>query len=123
MATNVGGRRLVVGLYVGIVCFTGVAGYLAAGVVTEIESPKLLFLIPFPATRLGLAAYGALTIALVLGVLLIAVTVVADRVDEAAPGDTAADDTGSELKTAASERETAPATDDRNPESADDADR
>jgi len=33
-----------------------------------------------------LAAYGALTIALILGVLLLAVTVVADRVDDATPG-------------------------------------
>ena len=82
MATNVGGRRLVVGLYVGIVCFTGGAGYLAASVVGEIEPPRLLFLIPLPATRLGLAAYGAITIALMLGVLLIAVTIVADRVDD-----------------------------------------
>ena len=86
MATDVGGRRLIVGLYVGIVCFTGVAGYLAAGVVGEIEAPRFLFLIPFPATQLGLAAYGALTIALILGVLLLAVTVVADRVDDATPG-------------------------------------
>jgi len=85
MATNVGGRRLVVGIYVGIVCFTGVAGYLAAGVVGQIEPPRLLFLIPLPATRLGLAAYGAITIALILGVLLIAVTVVADRVDDVEP--------------------------------------
>ncbi|WP_411798167.1 cox cluster protein [Halonotius sp. F2-221B] len=85
MATNVGGRRLVVALYGVIVCFTGVAGYLAAGVVGEIEPPRFLFLIPFPATRLGLAAYGALTIALILGVLLIAVTVVADRVDDVEP--------------------------------------
>jgi len=85
MATNVGGRRLVVGLYVGVVCFTGVAGYLAAGVVGEIEPPRFLFLIPFPATRLGLAAYGALTIGLILGVLLLAVTVVADRVDDVEP--------------------------------------
>jgi hypothetical protein len=86
MATDVGGRRLIVGLYVGIVGFTGVAGYLAAGVVGEIQPPKFLFVIPFPATQLGLAAYGALTIALMLGVLLFAVTVVADRVDDATPG-------------------------------------
>ena len=85
MATNVGGRRLVVALYAVIVCFTGVAGYLAAGVVDKIESPQFLFLIPFPATQLGLAAYGALTIALILGVLLVAVTVVADRVDDVEP--------------------------------------
>ena len=86
MATGVGGRQLIVGLYVGIVCFTGVAGYLAAGVVGEIQPPKFLFVIPFPATQLGLAAYGALTVALMLGVLLFAVTVVADRVDDATPG-------------------------------------
>lgn len=86
MATGVGGRRLIVGLYVGIVCFTGVAGYLTAGVVGEIEPPRFLFVIPFPATQFGLAAYGALTIALMLGVLLLAVTVVADRVDDATPG-------------------------------------
>jgi hypothetical protein len=86
MATDVGGRRLIVGLYVGIVGFTGVAGYLAAGVVGEIQPPKFLFVIQFPATQLGLAAYGALTIALMLGVLLFAVTVVADRVDDATPG-------------------------------------
>jgi len=85
MSTNIGGRQLVVVIYVGIVCFTGIAGYLAAGVVSEIEPPRLLFLIPLPATQLGLAAYGAITIALMLGVLLIAVTVVADRVDDVEP--------------------------------------
>ena len=103
MATNVGGRRLVVGIYIGVICFTAVAGYLAAGVVGEIEPPRFLFLIPFPATQLGLAAYGALTIAVILGVLLFAVTVVADRVDDAAPGaaETVEQDAGKDTESAA----------------------
>jgi len=91
MATGIGGKRLVVGLYLVIVGFTGVAGYLTAGIVDEITAPRFLFLIEFPATRLGLAAYGALTIALVLGVLLWLVTVVSERVDDASPGATTAE--------------------------------
>jgi|APHM01.1.fsa_nt_gi hypothetical protein len=86
MSTGVRGRRLVVGLYLGIVAFTGVIGYLAAGVVDGITPPAFLFLIEFPATRLGLAAYGALTIGLFLGVLLWLVTIVSERVDDETPG-------------------------------------
>nr|WP_321167803.1 cox cluster protein [Halonotius terrestris] len=86
MSSGIGGKRLVVGLYLGIVCFTGVAGYLTASVVDEITPPRFLFLIEFPATAFGLAAYGALTIALILGVLLGLVTVVSERIDDASPG-------------------------------------
>jgi len=80
------GQRLVVGLYLIIVAFTGFAGYMTATIVDEIDPPRFLFLIEFPATPLGLAAFGALTIGLVLGVLLVAVTVVSDRFDDASPG-------------------------------------
>ena len=86
MPSGLRGQRVVVGLYLIIVAFTGVAGYLAATVVGEINPPRFLFLIEFPATPLGLAAYGALTIGLVLGILLVSVKVVSDRVDEASPG-------------------------------------
>lgn len=82
MSTGIGGRRLVVGLYVFIVAFTGVIGFLAGSVVDDITPPKFLFLIEFPATRLGLAAYGALTIGLVLGVLLWLVTVASEHIDD-----------------------------------------
>jgi hypothetical protein len=92
MSTGIRGRRLVVALYLGIVAFSGVIGYLAASVVDGITPPPFLFLIEFPATRLGLAAYGALTIGLFLGVLLWLVTVVSERVDDAEPG--SADDSG-----------------------------
>ena len=86
MSTGVRGRRLVVGLYLGIVAFSGVVGYLTGGVVDEITPPPFLFLIEFPPTQLGLAAYGALTIGLFLGVLLWLVTVVSARVDDETPG-------------------------------------
>ena len=86
MSSGLRGQRVVVGLYLIIVAFSGVAGYLAATVVGEITPPRFLFLIEFPATPLGLGAYGALTIGLILGVLLVSVKLVSDRVDEASPG-------------------------------------
>ena len=86
MSSGLSGQRVVVGLYCIIVAFSGVAGYLAATVVGEINAPRFLFLIEFPATPVGLAAYGALTIGLILGVLLVSVKVVSDRVDDASPG-------------------------------------
>jgi len=86
VSPGLSGQRVVVGLYCIIVAFTGVAGYLAAIVVGEINAPRFLFLIEFPATPVGLGLYGALTIGLVLGVLLVSVKVVSDRVDDASPG-------------------------------------
>jgi len=82
MSTGIRGRRLVVGLYVFIVAITGVIGFLAGSVVDDITPPRFLFLIEFPATRLGLAAYGMLTIGLFLGVLLWLVTVASERIDD-----------------------------------------
>ncbi len=92
MSSGLSGQRVVIGLYCIIVAFSGVAGYLAATVVGEINAPRFLFLVEFPATPVGLGAYGALTIGLVLGVLLVSVKVVSDRVDDASPGRDALDD-------------------------------
>lgn len=86
MASGLRGQRVVVGLYSLIVAFTGVAGYMTASVVGEIDPPRLLFLVELPPTPLGLAVFGAVTIGLVLGVLLVAVTVVSERFDDATPG-------------------------------------
>jgi len=85
VSSGLRGQRVVVTIYLVIVAFTGVAGYMTATVVGEINPPRFLFLVEFPPTPLGLAAFGALTIGLVLGVLLVAVTVVSDRFDDAAP--------------------------------------
>jgi hypothetical protein len=82
MSSGISGQRLVVGIYLVIVCFTGIAGYLTAGAVDEINTPRLLFLIEFPATRLGFAASSALTVAVVLGILLGLVMVISKRLDD-----------------------------------------
>ena len=86
MSSGLRGQRVVVGLYLIIVAFTGFAGYMTATIVDEINPPRFLFLIEFPPTPFGLAAFGALTIGLVLGILLLAVTVVSERFDDADPG-------------------------------------
>jgi len=102
VSSGLRGQRVVVGLYLLIVAFTGVAGYMTASVVGEINPPRFLFLIEFPATPLGLAAFGALTIGLVLGILLLAVTVVSEYADDASPG---SDESGGSAES------TAPSTD------------
>jgi len=87
VSSGLRGQRVVVGIYLVIVAFTGVAGYMTATVVGEVDPPRLLFLIELPPTPIGMAVFGAGTIGLVLGVLLVAVTVVSDRFDDAEPGD------------------------------------
>lgn len=76
------GPRLVVGLYVVLVLVTAAAGFLIATFVEGLESPSFLFLVPFPATQLGFAAYGGLTIAVVLGIPLTLVVLVSRHIDD-----------------------------------------
>ncbi|MGM0604984.1 MAG: DUF7520 family protein [Halobacteriota archaeon] len=83
---SLSGHRLILALYVGIVAFAGVMGYLLPFVVAEITPPRLFFLVELPATPIGLAVYGVVTIGAVLGVLLWLVTYVSEHVDEADPG-------------------------------------
>lgn len=78
------GRRFVVWLYVALVAFAGVAGVLFATVVDEPVPPAFLLLVELPPTALGFAVYGALTVALVLGVPLAAIALLSERVDDAA---------------------------------------
>lgn len=103
MSSALRGQRVVVGIYLIIVAFTGVAGYMTATVVGEVDPPRLLFLIELPPTPIGMAVFGAATIGLVLGVLLVAVTVVSDRFDDAEPGDTEASTPATEPATPADE--------------------
>lgn len=74
---RVSGRRLVIGLYVGLVAFAGLMGYIIGVVVDDLQAVSLLGVIPIPPTPIGLAVYGAVTIALLLGVLLLLVRHVA----------------------------------------------
>lgn len=77
------GRRFVLALYVGLVAAAAVAGLLTGTFVEDLRPPRFLFLVPFPATPLGIAAYGGLTVALVLGVPLALVRYVSRDIDGA----------------------------------------
>jgi hypothetical protein len=90
VSERVSGDRFVVGLYLSLVAVGGVAGGLFAAVVENPRPPAYLFLVELPATVPGLAAYGALTVATVLGIPLALVVVAsrqADRSDPAPPKD------------------------------------
>ncbi len=75
------GSRLVLLLYLLLVTVGGLAGLLTGVTVDGLAPPRFLFLVAFPPTPLGVAAYGALTVAVVLGVPLTLVIAVSRRVD------------------------------------------
>lgn len=89
---STGGRSVVLFLYVGIVAFSGLIGFLLgtlgpqlfqSGETAGLRSVLLLGVIPIQPTPLGLALYGAVTIAVVLGVPLGLVIFVSRHFDEA----------------------------------------
>jgi hypothetical protein len=77
-----GGKRFVVALYLALVAVSGVMGALFTVAVSEPSPPALFFLFELPPTTLGFALYGAVTIAVVLGVPLALVVAVSERVDD-----------------------------------------
>jgi hypothetical protein len=79
-----GGKRFVILVYVALVAVTGVFGYIIGLARPEDLNPRLLGVIPLPPTPAGVALYGMVTVALVLGVLLLAVNYVSQRYDTAA---------------------------------------
>jgi len=76
------GRRFVLLLYAALVGVATTAGLLTGTFVDGLEAPRFLFLVPFPPTPLGFAAYGGLTLALVLGVPLSLVIYVSQTIDD-----------------------------------------
>lgn len=76
-AGYVPGRRVVVAIYAGLIAFAGTMGFILGVVVEDLQAVALFGLIPIPPTPIGLAVYGAITIAVVLGVLLLLVIYVA----------------------------------------------
>jgi hypothetical protein len=78
---------LVLVLYVGLVAFSGLIGVLFSQVVSNPTPPRLLFLFPLPPTALGFAVYGAVSVAMVLGVPLAGVIVVSRFVEDVDPPD------------------------------------
>jgi len=85
VTTALRGRRFVLALYALLVAFAGVAGALFASTVANPEPPALFFLVPLPPTALGFAVYGAVTIAVVLGVPLALVARVSADLDDSGP--------------------------------------
>ena len=83
MTARLSGSRFVLFLYAGLVAVAGAAGYLIGTTVSNLQPPEFLFLVKFPPTPLGLAVYGALTIGLVLGVPLLVVVLLSQRIDDA----------------------------------------
>jgi hypothetical protein len=81
------GPRFVIGLYAVLVALSGLLGALFATVVTDPEPPRLLFLVSLPPTAVGFAVYGAVTVALVLGVPLVGVVYVSRRVEPVEPAE------------------------------------
>jgi hypothetical protein len=77
------GQRFVVLLYGLLVALTGVFGYVIGTIRPENLDPKLFMVIDLPPTPFGMAIYGMLTVGIVLGVLLLAVSYVADEYDTA----------------------------------------
>lgn len=76
------GPRVVLVLYAVLVAVGGAAGTLVVRFVPNLARPELYGVIPLPATTLGFAAYGAITIATVLGVPLAFVVAVSRRMSE-----------------------------------------
>ena len=77
------GRRFVLALYVALTGVGAAAGLLTGTFVEGLEQPRFLFLVPFPATPFGFAAYGGLTLAVVLGLPLTLVIYVSRTIDDA----------------------------------------
>ncbi|QLG63952.1 cox cluster protein [Halorarum salinum] len=78
-----GGRRLVLVLYALLVFVGGAAGVLVSVFVEGLSAPRLFGLIALPVSTVGFAAYGAVTVAVLLGVPLLLVAYVSADIDDA----------------------------------------
>jgi hypothetical protein len=83
---TLGGKRLILFLYVVVVSIAGFTGFLIGALgIRGLQSVSFLGLVEFQPTATGLAAYGALTMGLGLGVMLALVIYVSNNyVDEEA---------------------------------------
>lgn len=81
-----GGRRLVVTIYVAIVLLTALLGFVIGIIAPQGLEPVLFGVIRLPPTPTGTAVYGAVTIGVLLGVVLLGVVYISERYDDAEPG-------------------------------------
>jgi hypothetical protein len=78
---RVAGSRVVLAVYLAVLGVAGTMGALLGYVNPEGLNPTLFFLVDLPATPLGMATFGVVTVGVGLGVLLLAVRYVS-RYDE-----------------------------------------
>lgn len=81
-STQLSGRRLVLVLYVLVVCLSAVGGVLIGTFAPDLRAPSLFFLVALPPTPAGLAVFGAVTVGVGLGVPLFLVVLASRREDE-----------------------------------------
>ncbi|MFC6938490.1 cox cluster protein [Salinirubellus sp. GCM10025818] len=73
------GRSVVLLLYTVVVAIAGFTGFVIGYIGPRDLDPQLFGFVAMPPTPLGMAAYGAITLATVLGVVLALVMFVSDR--------------------------------------------
>ena len=73
------GRGVILLLYVIVVAIAGFTGLVLGFIGPRDLDPQLFGFIAMPPTPLGMAAYGAITLATVLGVILVLVVFVSER--------------------------------------------
>ena len=73
------GHRVILLLYAVVVAIAGFTGFTIGYIRPRDLDPELFGFIQLPPTPLGMAAYGAITLAVVLGVVLALVVFVSDR--------------------------------------------
>lgn len=78
-AVGLSGRRLVATLYAIVVAIATFTGFVLGVIGPRDLDPVLFGFIDMPPTPLGMAAYGGITLATVLGVLLVGVMYVSNR--------------------------------------------
>ena len=76
------GRRFVLSLYLAIVGIAGVLGLVLGEYIFAGAGPELFFVIDLPATALGFATFGIVTVGVGLGLPLALVVYLSRRVDD-----------------------------------------
>ncbi|CAI49321.1 uncharacterized protein NP_2460A [Natronomonas pharaonis DSM 2160] len=84
-SAGVGGRRIIVGLYIIVVTIAGLLGAIigSAGL-RDLEPVSFLGIVTFQPTPTGLAAFGMTTVGFGLGLVLLLVVVVSRRIPDEA---------------------------------------
>ena len=76
------GRSVILVLYAVVVTIAGVTGFTIGYIRPRGLDPQLFGFVAMPPTPFGMAAYGAITLAVVLGVIIALVMFVSDRYAE-----------------------------------------